>query len=366
MKKSFLFNCSRFITVLFIGILLFPSCGQQNGEQAVGLGEQAAAAEFITAVDVITVQPSTFHLELVSNGKLRARQKSRIAFPLSEALVQIHVHNGQRVQSGQALAQLCVEKLNRSLEQARIRFARASISMEDILLGRGFMLKDSLRVPAEMWRIASINSGYAEALAEVRNLETDIANATIRAPFAGVVAGLEARMFEQVNAGDNFCVLIDNSAFQAEFSIMENELPRITIGALVEVIPFGMDARAFAGTVSYINPMVDEYGRIMITATVAGAGQLVDGMNVRIRVKKQVPAQLVVPRAAVVYRDQLEVLFKYVNGKAEWTYVHILHQNSNYFSVVANPDRVASLQPGDTVIVSQNMNLAHGSQVKIR
>lgn len=366
MNISFLFNFSAITTALLPVVLLFSSCGQQSDEQAVAVGEQAPAAEFATAVDVITLQPSTFHLELVSNGKLRARQKSRIAFPLSEALVQIHVHNGQRVQAGQALAQLCVERLQRSLEQARMRFARSSIAMEDLLLGRGFTLKDSLRVPAGIWRIASINSGYAEALAEVRNLDTDIGNATIRAPFAGVVAGLEARMFEKVNAGDDFCVLIDNSAFQAEFTVMENELPRLRIGARVEVVPFGMEARSFAGTVSHINPMVDEHGRIQVTATVAGAGQLIDGMNVRVRVKTAVPAQLVVPRTAVVYRDQLEVLFKYVNGKAEWTYVNILHQNSNYFSVVANPERVASLQPGDTVIVSQNMNLAHGSRVEIR
>jgi membrane fusion protein, multidrug efflux system len=59
------------------------------------------------------------------------------------------------------------------------------------------------------------------------------------------------------------------------------------------------------------------------------------------------------------------VLFKYTGGKAEWTYVKILHQNSTHYSVIANPDRVASLQPGDTIIVSGNMNLAHGSLVKI-
>jgi multidrug efflux pump subunit AcrA (membrane-fusion protein) len=91
-----------------------------------------------------------------------------------------------------------------------------------------------------------------------------------------------------------------------------------------------------------------------------------EGMNVRVRVLSPVAGQLVVPRQAVLYRDNLEVLFKYSRGKAEWTYVNVLHQNSTHYSVIANPDRVASLQPGDTVIVSGNTNLAHGSPVTLK
>ena len=75
--------------------------------------------------------------------------------------------------------------------------------------------------------------------------------------------------------------------------------------------------------------------------------------------------QLVVPKSAVVIRDNLEVLFRYKDGRAQWTYVHTSLANSREYVVEANLDRGAELNPGDLVIVSGNLNLADGSEVSL-
>lgn len=366
MKNLPSFFSTRAALVVLLFPLLFSSCRSQAGDEAATEAVAESAAEFVTGVEVMVVEPSTFTLELISNGKLHARRKSRVYYPFSEELEKVMVQNGQHVSQGQGLAQLRRENIEGRLQLARLRFARASIDMEFQLLGRGFTLKDSLSVPKDIWRQASINSGYAEALHELRSLEAELSRTLIRAPFAGVVASISVQAFERVNPGDVFCILIDNSAFLAEFPVMENELPWIANGLRVEVEPFGMPGITRHGQITTINPMVDEHGQVQVTALIHDAEGLKDGMNVRVRVKREVPQQLVVPRRAVLYRDNLEVLFKYTGGSAEWTYVTIMHQNSTHLSVVANPDRWASLNPGDTVIVSDNMNLAHGSLVKIR
>jgi multidrug efflux pump subunit AcrA (membrane-fusion protein) len=92
----------------------------------------------------------------VSNGRLQAVRKSRISFPVSEKLIALHIRNGQQVQEGQLLAALCDENLKRQLQQAQLRFERASLDMHDILLGRGFNLADSARVPQEVWQMAGV------------------------------------------------------------------------------------------------------------------------------------------------------------------------------------------------------------------
>jgi membrane fusion protein, multidrug efflux system len=343
------------------------SCQGGMSTDAPDAGDAAVqAAGFVTPVEVMVVQRGVFTRELHSNGKLVALQKSRLSYPFSELLLQVDVVNGQRVEAGQQLALLCRDNLERQLEQARIRFARASLEMEDVLLGRGFTLADSHRVEAGLWRMAGIQSGYLEAAREVKSLEENLQKASLRAPFAGVVAGVNGRAFEKVSSGEVFCTLIDNSAFLAEFPVMEHELSLLAHGDEVVIKPFSGTAREYRGRVSSINPMVDLHGQVLVTALVTNARDLMDGMNVQVRVMQQVPGQLTVPKAAVLYRDNLEVLFKYTDGKAEWTYVNILQQNSTHYSVTANPDRVASLQPGDTVIVSGNMNLAHGGKVVIR
>ena len=152
---------------------------------------------------------------------------------------------------------------------------------------------------------------------------------------------------------------------EATFSVMESEYHLLQKGLKVQVEPFAGEGRRLAGVITAINPAVDKNGQISVTASVRNDGSLVDGMNVRVLVEKDIPGQLVVPRSAVVIRDNMNVLFRYSGGKAQWTYVNILHSSGDSYSVEANADRAAELSPGDTVIVSGNLNLADGSQVKI-
>jgi membrane fusion protein, multidrug efflux system len=362
---SFPFALCVILTVV-LSAFIFSCSGSADGHDADEHDASSASAEFVTEVDVMVLQPSTFHLELVSNGRLYARRKSRLSFPLAEEVRELHIRNGQQVQAGQLLAVLCDKNLLRRLHQAELRFARASLDMEDILLGRGFTIRDSLKVPPEVWQMAGVRSGYSEALLELQNIKTDLDQTRILAPFAGVVAGVDVQVYEQVSMGKELCTLIDNTAFLVRFPVMENELARINTDAMVEIIPFSAPEKSWQGRIQNINPQVDDHGRVEVTALVSNTRGLMEGMNVRVLMKSPMPGQLVVPRPAVLYRDNLEVLFKYTQGKAEWTYVNVLHQNSKHFSVRANPDRVASLQPGDTVIVSGNANLAHGSLVTLK
>ena len=356
-----------------IGGLLFFSLaalffGCQGPDEASAQQEQEAAnaSEFVTEVEAMVLQPAAFPRQLVSNGKLEALRKSRISFPLSETLLELHLTNGMPLEQGQLMAVLCSDNLQRRKQQLELRFERAALDMEDILLGRGFTIADSLKVPREVWQMAGIRSGYTEALLELNNIKADIANTRMYAPFRGVMAGLEVQQYEKVNTGEVLGTLIDNTAFLVRFPVMEAELPFVHPGAPLQLTPFAAGNQSWQGHVHSINPQIDEHGRVEVTAVVSNANGLMEGMNVRVLLEDPLPNQLVVPKSAVLYRDNLEVLFKYSRGKAEWTYVNVLHQNSTHYSVVANPDRVASLQPRDTVIISGNMNLAHGSAVTLK
>ncbi len=357
----------RFFGILvLVAMAMLPACRQSPTDVAGSDDKTAGGEAFVSPVEVMILEEGTFYQELLSNGRLRANRKARLTFPFSDEVVALHVINGQRVAKGEVLAALCQKELDRQLERARMSLKRNSIGMEDLLLGHGYTLKDSLTVPEHIWQMAGINSGYFDALTELNNLETDRKRAEITAPFAGLVSGLETRLYERVGAGSAFCTLIDDKAFLVDFPVMESELPLVKKGGRTEVVPFSMPSREYNGRIHSIDPAVNEAGQIMVTALLSATSGLMEGMNVKVRVLNEVTGQMVVPRQAVVYRDNLEVLFKYEKGQAVWTYVHVVQQNSSHFSVVANPDRVASLQAGDTVVVSGNMNLSHGAAVEIK
>jgi hypothetical protein len=82
-------------------------------------------------------------------------------------------------------------------------------------------------------------------------------------------------------------------------------------------------------------------------------------------VENSIPDQLVVPKSAVVIRDNLEVLFRYVDGRSLWTYVNVLMSNTEYHVIEANSDRGASIEVGDLIVTSGNLNLGDDTPIEI-
>ena len=89
-------------------------------------------------------------------------------------------------------------------------------------------------------------------------------------------------------------------------------------------------------------------------------------MNVKVFIKDQVEDCLIVPKEAVVLRNNREVVFTYSEGKAMWNYVHSVLENSTSYSITKPEDGMQEIFPGDTVITIGNLNLAHETEVKFR
>jgi len=342
--------------------MLLLACNNANIDPAA----EAARREYLpekNPVDIMVLERSTFYRELVSNGKLRAAGKSVLKFDTGEELAELFVRNGDRVAAGQLIARLRQDRQLRQLEQAKIRMEQAALSLQEYLIGQGYNPVDTADIPEDRLEIGRIRSGYNAAKSEYELAMLVYEGTELKAPFNGVIANLAYKVHERVAAGTEFCSLIDNTRFDVEFPVLEGELKDVAVGKAVKVIPFATGDTLFNGVITEINPLVDENGMIKVTASLRQTGSLMDGMNVQVLVETAVPGQLVVPKQAVVLRDNQEVLFKKVNGLAYWTYVQTGLENSTSYTVIAHPEKGATLEPGDSVIISGNLNLAHESEV---
>ncbi len=356
------------ILTRLVAVALLTALGACSGTQSKET-ENAEKRQYIkqeNPVEVIILKKGIFRKEMVNNGKLVAVRKSELKFRVSDQLDQVNVKNGDHVKAGQLIASLVPFTYRQDLKSAEIKLKEARLEMQNVLIGQGYNTMDSIQVPRHIYQMALIKSGYTEALQNLQTAEFNMESTRLTAPFTGVVANISQKKYEQVGTADAFCTLIDDSEFEVEFSVVENEIPDIAIGDEVQVIPFSDNSKNYKGKISEINPMIDENGLILVKALVANPGGLMEGMNVKVLVEKEVPGQMVVPKAAVVLRQNQEVLFKYTHGIAFWTYVQTQAENSTSYSVIADPDKGGTLEPGDTVIISGNLNLAHESEVVIK
>ncbi len=351
------------IYIFLILTVLLICCSPSKSENGKEIKLKSHSDENL--VKILVLKKETFKEELISNGKLRALSKSDLKLSLAGQLVSLKVKNGQYILAGQSIGLLNQFEYKQEFEKANTAFNTASLDLEDLLLGRGFEMKDSLKVPKNIFKMAKIRSGYFTAQSDLAIARYNLQNTILRAPFSGKVANLKYNQFEQVSSGEIFCTIIDDSQFEVEFYLMESEIKDVSLNDEVRVIPFSTST-SIKGYVSQINPVIDKHGMIMVKARVKNTrGDLMEGMNVKVIVEKKVGEQLVVPKSAIVLRQNQEVLFKYENGKAFWIYVETDFENSNFFSVKAHSQKGGNLGPGDTVIISNNLNLAHKSDVAI-
>lgn len=345
--------------LLALGMSACCSGGKEDASEKEGM-ETTLPAQ-VNEVTVMTLKKSVFSHELVSNGKVAASQYADLSFRIaSEPVAHIYVRNGDVVKKGQKLAELDRFTLQNSMEKAEIALRQSELEMKDVLIGQGYAPDRMQDIPEETVQLAEVKSGYAQSRAAWHMAKYELEQAVITAPFDGVVANLQSHSFNRPDASKPFCRVIGNRGMEINFKVLESELPLLGRGDRVEVTPFAGITGSCSGTVTEINPLVDENGLVSVRANVNGGGKLFDGMNVRVSVKRSVPDLFVVPKSAVVLRTGKQVVFTLKDGKAMWNYVTTGMENMTEYTVTGD-----GMTEGAQVIVTGNVNLAHEAPVKV-
>ena len=349
----------RTVCIAIVAAALLGSCHEKAADQSSGIAN--GMEDSPTEVMIETLKPTTFAHEIISNGKIMARQQADLRFiSNSDPIAVVMVENGSHVRKGQVIAKLATAALESKLRQARSSVEQAELEMKDILIGQGYNTNGQSEIPDNVLKLAQIKSGYTQHQAAYELARIDLGNATLKAPFDGVVANLTAKPYSLPDASLPVCRIIATGSFSAEFSILETELQILQLGSKVVVTPYAMPEISVNGTVTEINPLVDEKGMVKIRAGISGDKRLFEGMNVRVRIQRSIPNQYVVPKTAVVLRTGRQVMFTLEDGKAVWNYVTTGLENLDSYTVTGE-----SLKEGMQVITGGNQNLAHHSPVRV-
>lgn len=346
----------RYLILVLTSLVLLSSCKTEEQDNREEMARRTSKRDAVT-VSTIELKRSTFYHELVSNGKVYAKSIAAVPFRVEGTIEKVYVQNGQKVEKGQLLAQIEDFTYRMQLEKAMQALEKAKINFEDYLLSDSRTDTSGLDPrKAETWRI---RSGIIDAEMAIKEAENNLKYTRLLSPINGVIADLEAKEQNQASQyNDGFCKVIDNSVLEIKFPVLESEYAFVDKGMPVTVLPYIDDTKGFTAHISNINPVVDENGMLMVTAEMRNGGSLLEGMNVKIKIRKPVPDRLVVPKEALVIRQNRDVVFVKEDSLAIWKYVTTEFENSESFSIKEG------LTEGDLVIYKGNINLAHETVVK--
>jgi len=338
--------------LVFLIILSLQTCKTREEDNREEMARRSSVRDAVT-VSTTELKRTTFYHELVSNGKAYAKRISTVPFRVDGTIERIHVKNGDHVKKGHLLAELedfnyriQYEKAKQQLEKAMIEFK------DDLITFHG--TTDTSELGEEMIRMSKIRSGLIDAKTSLREAEYNLRHTKIYAPIDGNIANLEAKEWNPSSIyNDGLCKIIDNSAIEVEFPVLESEYGFINRGMPVNIIPFINDGTEYTGHITKINPLVDENGMVKVRAELKNGGRLLEGMNVKILIRKPVEDRLVIPKEALVIRQGRDVVFVREDSLAIWKYVTTEFESSDSFSISEG------LEEGDLVIYKGNVNLAH-------
>jgi RND family efflux transporter MFP subunit len=303
-------------------------------------------------VSVAPVQAQKLGSEANYLGTFEPEREINLLAETSGKVVRVGVQDGQTVVAGQLVAQVDDEMLRLQLEALQV-----NLEGQQKDLARYTSLAKGEAVPAVQQEKADLAVRATQA--QLKQLQKQLRNTTITAPFAGVIT---KRMFDQGSVlapGAPVAQLTDVGSLKLTINVPEKDVNRFAPGQRVEVSTDVYPDRTFGGTVSQVSVKGDAAHNYPVQVRVANPGTaLRAGMYGSVGQAGQVrEAALAVPRQALVGSAKNPQVFVVEGGKAKLRTVTTGASNNEWIEVLSG------LQAGEQVVTAGHINLEDGSPV---
>lgn len=375
----------------------------QNPDAAADTSAKAEKKERAVSVNAARAIRADLVRPVIAEGQLRARHSAEIRAEVSGKIMRVPVEEGQPVKRGTLLLKIDDREYEMAAEEARARYLQtlSLLTIEDAdvdttlaqdakevrdqfadlerLEKSGKISRDerlareigldvqALKEGKFRGEIAAARSGVSVARADLERARLNLERTEIRAPFDGVVSGLTLSPGEQVMTNQVLFTLVDNVNIEAEVGVLEADVGKIAPGgAAILAIPALGDT--IPARVDVVSPQFNRESRTcqVLMRVKNDDGRMRPGMFARALIAgERFTDRLLVPREAVLTRDGRPLVFKVEDGRAKWLYVE-LGQSNDHLVEITSVLQGGTLEPGDRVVVSDHLTLAHDAKIKVR
>lgn len=335
-----------------------------------------------TPVEVQVIQKQNLVQTISANGVVKAWREAEIIPKVSGVITRLAYHEGDFVHRDSLIVKIDDKSYRIDYQKARAQVQKALAEYGIMILGErnNQPAPDSSGYSTENFHFENANdaealellkgserkamlankTGLTSARLDFESAKLNLENTVIRAPFDGYLADLNLFLGGLAKAGETALRIVALEKLLVEVGILETEIPFINRGTRARVEFPAFPGISLTGTVKTINPVIDaKSGTCRIQVEIDNPDlKIKPGMFAKVSIETRLfPERLLIPRDALLIRDERKVTFVYESGRAKWHYVQTGLENDDYFEVIDG------LAPGDSLIVSGHFNLAHDALV---
>lgn len=361
--------------VIALSLALALSTAVSVSALATDVTQEAIAVR----VDAVRSEPASETVPVL--GRLIALRNGVVAGREAGIIAEIRVDVGDRVGRGDILAALSTDRMAAERElrlaeiaeaQAALDAARAELDLRRQELSRIDRLRTSpaynegrftdKRQEVEMarGRMAEGQATIERARAQLRLADISLADAVIRAPFAGVVTKRQTEVGAHVNVGDTLVTLLDDGDLEIEAEVPAERVAALTPG---NKIAFELGDRRGLAQVRAVVPEENPMTRTRTVRFIPALNGLSD-LAANRSVTLHIPAAsgkplLSVHKDAVLTRGGVTEVVIFSKGIAEIRSVRLGSATGSRFEVLDG------LMPGDIAVIRGNERLQQGQKLTI-
>ena len=338
------------VAILAAGLLLPRWLASRNQAQE---SAPAQTARSRIPVRVETLARGALEERLTTTGTILANERVDIVSEVDGKVEEVLFREGTLVDKGSVLVRLDTSTLEAERDRALYRYelAQRQEQRQRRLLDDGLLSQEEYD-----FSLGELNVLRAEL--ELRRAE--LAKASIRAPFSGIVGLRAVSPGAFVSSQTRVTTLQDIDPVKVEFSVPESYAGDLAVG---DSVYFRIQAveRAVEGSVYAIEPAVDTESRSLTLRARAPNPdrELLPGAFAQVEIPiRNVPDALSVPSIAVIPELGGKKVFVVEAGKAEPRIVETGIRTDTRVQITTG------LEPGERVIVSNLPRLVRGVEVE--
>lgn len=311
------------------------------------------------SVNVVAVEARKQSIEdkISLVGTMVANESVEIKSEIDGVVEEIKFEEGQSVKKGQLLMVIDKTKLEAALAQSE-----ANLKLAETTGKRYQSLIESQAISKQEFDQAQANLASMQAGADL--VKAELKDATIEAPFDGVMGNRLISIGQFIAKGASLTFLINQNPMKAEFQIPEKYLSRLKEKQSIEILVAAYPKEVFKGQVYFIDPQIDPVTRTaLVKASVPNNdGKLRVGMfaNLDLIVNVREDA-VVIPETALMPKDEdVSVFVIDSESKAQPRNVEVGIRMAGLVEITSG------LKPGEKVITEGFQKIGPGSKVAPR
>jgi len=354
MKRNWILPLLLIVLALGIGLRL-----ASNKKKIDAARQPIDRSAFAIPVNVVVAAPASIDGTFTVPGTLEPYDHAKVMVQSQGKLAALNVDLGARVSKGQVLGSLDVA-------QKQLELAAAELQLEKLRKDDDRYRELVAGNAATQANYDDIHFQFESQKVKVDQIRQQIRDAQVISPVNGTVVAKNVEVGEYVTANTAVVEVVDVSRLKARVMVSERDAYRVKEGDTVHVTTPVFPGETFAGTVTFVSPRGDASHNYPVEVAVKNdkAHPLKSGtfVNVRFSHRDEQP-RLTVPKNALA--EGMKEPYVYVVNAVEGTPRAARRDLVLGREIGERVEVLQGIAPGDTVVLTGQLNLVEGSPVRV-